>query len=245
MKAGCGCSPLSFPIPFISPIPSFAGLTGESIFIIFAGIMVFDLLRAMLVGVIVALPVGPILVMVVQRTLCHSRKCGWTLGLGAATADTVYAAIGLLTVGLIRGFVQAHEAFFLLAGGVVLGLVGFGILTRKVSFSLPEDKRELSGWVCYWEGFLSALGNPAALALVLVLLAAFGLGAGQSKAPVWALIPMVWLGEALYWRLVTRLLARYLHIGERKLRLGSKIAGWAVCGFAVVLLVRGLWMIIG
>lgn len=207
--------------------------------------MVFDLLRAVLVGVIVALPVGPILVMVVQRTLCHGRKCGWTLGLGAATADTLYATVGLLTVGLIRGFVLTHEAFFLLAGGVILGLVGFGILTREVSLSLPEDQRQLSGWVCYWEGFISALSNPAALALVLVLLAVFNLGDGQSKAPVWALIPMVWLGEALYWRLVTRLLARYLHIGERKLRLGSKIAGWAVCGFAVVLLVRGMVMIIG
>ena len=39
-----------------------------------------EILRALLVGVIAAVPFGPILVMVVQRTLCHGRKTGLMVG---------------------------------------------------------------------------------------------------------------------------------------------------------------------
>ena len=52
-----------------------------------------EFLKALLVGVIAALPVGPIFVMVLQRTLCHGRKAGVVVGLGAATADAIFATV--------------------------------------------------------------------------------------------------------------------------------------------------------
>jgi hypothetical protein len=51
-------------------------------------------------------------------------------------------------------------------------------------------------------------------------------------------------GEAVYWILVTRLLSRYVRVGNRTLRFGSKVAGSLVFIFALVLLVRGGLMII-
>ena len=62
---------------------------------------------------------------------------------------------------------------------------------------------------------------------------------------IWILIPMVGLGEFLYWTLVTWLLARFLRINEKTLRIVSRVAGGLVCVFAVVLIVRGLIMILG
>ena len=206
--------------------------------------MITELLKALLVGIIAAVPVGPIFVMVVQRTLCHSRRKGAMVGLGAAAGDMVYAAVGLLTLELIKGFVLSHQAIFLLAGGVIIGAIGAGMFFREVSLTLPEEKRKLSDWTCVSQAFISTLSNPAALATMLALLTAFGLGAG-SDAPLPLLAVLIGAGEALYWLVVSGLLAHFLRIGERTLRIVSRVAGALVCVFAVVLLMRGILMLIG
>ena len=206
--------------------------------------MALELLQAMLVGVIAALPVGPILLMVIQRTLCFDRRSGMMVGLGAAAADTILAAVGLLTLELIQGFIQAHMVVFLLVGAVVLAVVGVGIFTRELPVPLPGEERQVSYWLCWWQAFLTTLTNPAALAIIMTLLAAFGLVSGGFSAPAWLLILMVGAGESLYWFTMTFLLSHYLHISGRTLRRGSKMAGALICLFAVVLLIRGLVMII-
>ena len=206
--------------------------------------MLISILKALLVGVIAAVPIGPIFVMVVQRTLCHSRRAGVMVGLGAAAGDMVYGGVGLLTLELIKGFVLGHQALFMIAGGLIIGAIGVSMLTREVSLSLPEEKRQVSDWACATQAFASTLSNPAALATMLALLTAFNLGTGAGEAPLPLLTLGVGAGEALYWALVTWLLARFLHIGERTLRTVSRVAGALVCVFAVVLVVRGILMII-
>lgn len=204
-----------------------------------------EILRALLVGVIAAVPFGPILVMVVQRTLCHDRKTGLMVGLGAAMGDMVYAGVGLLTLELIKSFVLDHEGFFLLVGGLIIGVIGAGMCFREVSLSLPADKRQVSAKSCVLQAFTSTLSNPAALATMLALLTGLRLGGGASTTPIWILIPLVGLGEFSYWTLITWLLARFLRINEKTLRIVSRVAGGLIFAFAVVLVVRGLMTLLG
>ena len=207
--------------------------------------MLVSFLKALLVGIIAAVPVGPIFVMVVQRTLCHRRRAGVMVGLGAAAGDMVYAAVGLLTLELIKEFVLGHQALFMIIGGAVIGAIGVSMFFREVSLNLPEEKRQVSDWSCALQAFVSTLSNPAALATMLALLSAFGLGTGESWVQLPLLALLVGVGEVLYWCVVSWLLARFLKIGERTLRIVSRVAGALVCAFALVLLVRGLLMIIG
>ena len=204
-----------------------------------------EILKALLVGVCVGIPVGPILVMVVQRTLCHGRKHGIMVGLGAAAGDMLFAAVGLLTLTLVRSFVEAHSAWIMLIGGILIALIGVGMLLRRVSVELPPDRRNLSPWACTAQAFVSTLSNPGALAAMLALLSVFGLGAGSTQLPSVLLAPVVGLGEWLYWLLVVFLLARYIRMETRTLRILSRIAGVLVCIFALVLIVRGTVLIIG
>ena len=203
-----------------------------------------EILKALLVGVIAGIPVGPILVMVTQRTLCHGRKAGVMVGLGAATGDMLFAAVGLLTLSLVQRFVEEHQGVIMLLGGVLIALVGVSMLRREVSVALPPDRKDLSGWTCYLQALGSTLSNPAALALILALLATLQVDGGALGVPDVVLAPVVGAGEWLYWLLVVYLLARFLHLSTRSLRILSRIAGALVCVFALVLVVRGLVMII-
>ena len=206
--------------------------------------MLLEILKAWLAGFIVALPIGPIFLLVVQETLCHNRRAGRMVGLGAAAGDMVYAVLGLLTLELIKNFVLEHQGMFMLVGGVIVGLIGIGMFHREVSVDLPASERQVSDWSCVLQGFTGALSNPGALAAMLALLTVFRLGTGPSRTPLWVLALMVGAGEVVYWTLVTRLLSRYVRVSGKTLRFGSKVAGSLVMVFAVVLLVRGGVMII-
>ena len=204
-----------------------------------------EILKAMLVGVIAGVPLGPIFVMVVQRTLCHGRKAGVMVGLGAAAGDMLYAAVGLLTLSLVERFVEKHQGLIMLLGGVLIALVGVSIFRREVNVELPPDRRNLSPWTCALQAFVSTLSNPGALALILTMLATLKVGGEALGVPDVALAPAVGAGEWLYWLAVVYLLARFIHLDTRTLRTLSRVAGVLVCVFALVLIVRGMVLIIG
>ena len=204
-----------------------------------------EILKAMLVGVIAGVPLGPIFVMVVQRTLCHGRKAGVMVGLGAAAGDMLYAAVGLLTLSLVERFVEEHQGLIMLLGGVLIALVGVSIFRREVNVELPPDRRNLSPWTCALQAFVSTLSNPGALALILTMLATLKVGGEALGVPDVALAPAVGAGEWLYWLAVVYLLARFIHLDTRTLRTLSLVAGVLVCVFALVLIVRGMVLIIG
>ena len=204
-----------------------------------------EILKAMLVGVIAGIPLGPIFVMVVQRTLCHGRKAGVMVGLGAAAGDMLYAAVGLLTLSLVERFVEKHQGLIMLLGGVLIALVGVSIFRREVNVELPPDRRNLSPWTCALQAFVSTLSNPGALALILTMLATLKVGGEALGVPDVALAPAVGAGEWLYWLAVVYLLARFIHLDTRTLRTLSRVAGVLVCVFALVLIVRGMVLIIG
>ncbi len=205
--------------------------------------MIITILKALLVGVIAAIPIGPIFVMVVQRTLCYGRSCGRMVGFGAALGDTFYAAVGLLAVTLLQGFIERNAAWIMIVGSVLVAWIGVGMLTRSVTVSLNDDDGKMSPWVCFGQGAVSTLSNPLALGVMMALLAMFGLGS-DIRHPI-LLAPCVGLGECIYWFVLAAVLARYLKIDTRTMKYMSRIAGAAVCVFAVVLLVRGILMLTG
>ena len=198
-------------------------------------------LKALLVGICAAVPVGPIFVMAVQRTLCHGRRAGMMVGLGSAAADMVYAAVGLLTLSLVQRLVEDYRGALMVAGGLLLTVIGVSIWRRRVSLDLPEGERNVSGWSCALQAFGSVFSNPAALATMLALQALFGLEG--TSCPL-LLVVGIGLGEALYWAAVVYLLSRFLRIGSRTLQILSRVAGALVSLFGLILLVRGILMII-
>ncbi|HMV28929.1 MAG TPA: hypothetical protein PKE23_06055, partial [Anaerolineales bacterium] len=60
-------------------------------------------LRAFIIGISIAAPVGPIGVLCIRRTLANGRLAGFVSGMGAASADMVYGAIAAFGLTAITG----------------------------------------------------------------------------------------------------------------------------------------------
>ena len=201
--------------------------------------MTIELIKAFLVGIIAALPVGPILLMVIQKTLCGGKAAGIMTGLGSAVADMIYAAVGLFALSAIQRFIQEHDSVITVLGGGLLLVIGIGIFFKKIDFGNKTQDGAVKLGSYAMQSFLSVLANPAALAVMLGLLSAFGF-ASSGQLPLPLIVLAVFAGELLYWVLIVLLVGGKLKLNEKVLTIVSKTAGAGIGVFALVLLVKGL-----
>jgi threonine/homoserine/homoserine lactone efflux protein len=87
--------------------------------------------KGILIGFAIAAPLGPVNLLIVQRTLTKGRRIGWLSGAGAAIADGLYAALAVYGLTLMSGFLASNGRAFTLVGGIVLGALGLRIALMK------------------------------------------------------------------------------------------------------------------
>ena len=205
--------------------------------------LIASIAKSFLTGICAAAPAGPVAAMVAQRTLSGGRKAGLACGAGSAMADTLFAAVGLLTIGLVKDLVDRYAGWLCLCGGALLLAIGVvmalspnkGVGDRAMR--VPAGKKTLAGYAL--QTFFSAIANPAALGVMMVLLAFYGLDA--TTVPVWLALPLVFAGEFCWWTVMTSVFLKL----ECALSAGSvsramKALGVAVAIFGAALLVKGL-----
>ena len=202
--------------------------------------MVADILIALLVGIVVAVPVGPVLLLVVQKTICKGRLAGMLTGLGSACIDTLYAAIGLYALSFVEDFVSANSAVLLILGGALVMLLGTYMAFSRPKVTLGDGNSTSSLFNCVLQAGGSALSNPGAIAVMLALLTFMNLDVASLEAPVWAVLAAVFCGELLWWDAVTIMLTRFLKLQERTLVRLSRIAGGAIAVIGVFLIIKGI-----
>lgn len=204
--------------------------------------MGMELTRAFLAGICAAVPAGPVLLLVLQKTLGRGRAAGILTGLGSAFADTLFAAAGLFTLSLIDDFITRHESLIMEVGGLLILLIGLRIFLKgkEIHPAGTDENSGLSLFGCTLQAAGTALSNPAALAYMLGLLSVLGLVAGGIKAPVWAVLAAVACGEIAYWTALTLAVSRWLHLNDRTLVIVGRIAGAGIMCFGVVLAVKGI-----
>lgn len=201
--------------------------------------MIIEVLKSLLVGVCAAAPVGPVLIIVLQRTLCHGRKAGVAAGAGSAAADTLWATLGVFALALVQGFVNEHQGLIMAIGGAIIGAIGCAMFFKDSSSSIEKEAAAPKAGFAL-QTFGSAMSNPAALAVMLALLAMFKLDAANATIPVWLVLIGVFAGEFCYWLVVTFLVSRFLKVTAKTLKIISKIAGAAVIGIGIFLIIKGL-----
>lgn len=196
------------------------------------------LLKGAIIGFSLAAPIGPVGIMCIRRTLTHGHLRGFVSGLGAATADSVYAIVAAFGITLISNFVTEHEYSIRLIGGILLVLLGFR--TLLVHPKEREPKNGLNGHAsAYVTMFLLTFTNPMTLFAFAVVFAGIGAGSAVGNTLTASfLVAGVFLGSATWFLFITTA----VHVYKDKFKLwGLKvvnvIAGSFILLCGIVILV--------
>ena len=206
--------------------------------------MLIEIPKAFLSGFLAAAPIGPVLVLVVQKTLCHSRRGGLMASLGSALIDTAYAAVGLFALGLVKDFISRNQSLLMIAGGFVVSIVGLVMLLKKVPDSTEKGSAKTGTGLSFtFEAMLCALSNPGALFFMMALLALTGLNAATLTVPLPLVLLSVTAGELTYWTVVTFLLTRFVHFKPEMLARVYRYFSIALMALGIAVLVRGIFIL--
>lgn len=207
--------------------------------------MLLELIKAVLIGIIASVPIGPVSLLVMQRTFCHGRMAGFAAGVGSAVIDTLYALASLFALMLVQDFINAHQTWIMIIGGLLVAGVGYAMLRRKPIRELKVAETSKAKAVRYaFEAAGCALANPGALAYMFALVALFHLDLGEAVTPTWLIVLAVFAG-ALCWWFSFAFAADKLRSNFKISTLNriNKLAGVAVIIFGLVLVVRGIILI--
>ncbi len=152
------------------------------------------LLQGLVIGLGIAIPVGPIGLLVIQRTLAGGFRPGFLSGLGAAGADAVYGAIGGFGVGWATALLLDWQVAFRLAGGLFLAWLAWTTFRSRPAEQAARPARGGN----FLSTFLLTMANPAT---ILSFAAIFGgiLPQGGAGPDAGFLVAGVALGSTLWW----------------------------------------------
>ena len=158
----------------------------------------FDLLKGIAVGIVIALPVGPVGVLCVRRTLFQGPSFGFISGLGAATADTVFGIIAGFGLTFVRDFLLGYQDWFGAAGGVFLLYVGVKALLAGGEAE-PEPVEEEALFAAYASTFALTITNPVTILAFAAIFARVGVREGAGFLDTGLLVAGVFCGSLLWW----------------------------------------------
>lgn len=180
-------------------------------------------LKAFVIGLSIAAPVGPIGVLCIRRTLVFGRGVGFASGLGAATADAFYGAVAAFGLTFVqRFFVQNARPLHLIGGGVLL-LIGLRtMLAKRDAVVIPGDGApRVAGLLpAYASTLLLTITNPMTIisfaAVFAVIAPAGGLDSGSAAVTVAG----VFSGSAAWWLVLSA------GVGAVRRAAGATLLGW-------------------
>ncbi len=199
-------------------------------------------LKGLVVGFIIAAPVGPIGVLCAKRTLTIGRRAGFFSGMGAATADSFYGFIAAFGITIISDFMIGYLFWLRLAGGTLLCIVGVRTLMTelKEELGVPKTAKRFAGM--YTSTFFMTLTNPMTIFSFAAVFTGFGLATASSMHSAGLLIVGVFLGSGLWWLVVIMVVSIFKkHIMVHELQWLNKIAGLIIAGTGVFALVSLRW----
>ena len=191
--------------------------------------------RGMLIGLMVSVPLGPMGVLIIQKTLQKGALAGFIYGLGAAFADLFYATVAVFGLGFVVNLIQSHELLLQILGGIVLIIIGLIIYFRNPLKQIRMRKRVSKKGLLgdFATLFFLTVSNPVTIVVFMAVFAGasvFG-DAPSFKIELFVLAGIL-LGGSLWWYTLSTL----INIFRKKFRLRVLITINRISGILITIL---------
>lgn len=200
--------------------------------------------KGIIIGLLISVPLGPIGIMCIQRTLNRGYMSGFVSGLGAAAADIIFAVIAGFGLSIIINFIEEKHIYFQILGGIFVLYIGYRIFNTNPVKQLRLqrlNKTRLSQ--DFASVFLLTLSNPMAIFLFIAIMAALKVANDLlSIFEIFILTAGIAGGSILWWFTLASISNRF----RKRIRLKSiwwlnKITGSVVFLFGLVVILS-VWI---
>ncbi|HPF52154.1 MAG TPA: LysE family transporter [Draconibacterium sp.] len=198
-------------------------------------------LKGILIGILATMPLGPVGILIVQRTLNRDRLTGFYSGIGAVLSDTFYASLAGFGLVLITGFLNRYEFWFHMGGAFVLLILGIFIMLSHPERFAPKKTKKRKSPLKYIAGtFMIAFANPYIIFWHLAIFSGFGIVLSiDNPKEAFVILTGFLFGDLLWWFVLTTLINLTRKWFNLKILLWfNRIAGLLIILFVIGFLVH-------
>jgi threonine/homoserine/homoserine lactone efflux protein len=158
------------------------------------------LLKGMLVGIVIAIPVGPVGILCIRRTILDGRLAGLFSGLGAASADSLFGIIAGFGLTVISDLLFDYQDWLRVGGAAFLLYVGINALLADPLARSRSDSDPEGLFGDFASTFALTMTNPITILSFLAIFGAIGFtGTEATLLHAAVLVAGIWLGSFLWW----------------------------------------------
>lgn len=158
------------------------------------------LLKGMLVGLVIAVPVGPVGVLCIRRTILDGRLAGLFSGLGAASADSFFGIIAGFGLTVISDSLFYYQDLLRIGGAAFLLYVGTTSLMSDPDARRRSDDQPEGLFGDFASTFVLTITNPVTILSFIAIFGAIGFTGEQATLlHATILVAGVWCGSFLWW----------------------------------------------
>jgi threonine/homoserine/homoserine lactone efflux protein len=194
-------------------------------------------LRGLVLGFLIAAPVGPIGILCIRRSLSMGRMAGLLTGLGAATADGFYGCVAAFGLTVLSDLLVSQSFWLRLMGGLFLCYLGVKTFLAKPAEDAAAPEHRGTSLSLYISTVFLTLTNPLTILMFAGVFAGSGLAIAGDYGAATLLVAGVFLGSTLWWFLLSFGASLFrAKITGSNLRLLNQISGLILLVFGVIAL---------
>lgn len=199
--------------------------------------IIYILPRGLAIGALISAPMGPIGMLIIQRTLSKGRWPAFFTGIGAALSDLLYCLLAGFGISFITDIIERHQFALQVFGSVVFAAFGLFLFRKNPTRSLKAA--EVDGrnfWGDFISGFFLTVSNPLILFFIIGLFARFNFILPEYEIfhYIWAYIT-IFGGAIVWWYLVTFFVSKLRsRFNVRSLWLVNRIVATILIAMAVI-----------
>jgi len=187
------------------------------------------------------MPVGAVAIMSVQRTMNGGLWAGFSIGMGAALGDFVYATIAGFGITFISDFLMKNRLWLALGGGVFLIIIGYKIYTSDTVKQIRTQQRISKKHMAndFVSSFLLALSNPVTVLGFTGYFASFGIISDSTRTLfIIFLLTGIFIGATAWWFGISLTVNKLKNrISLRNLVTVNRVAGILVLVLGIILII--------
>lgn len=206
--------------------------------------MLENFLKALIVGLGASIPLGPVGILCIQKTLSKGRNSGFSVGLGSSIADTFYASLALLSLAFIQSWLYENKLWVMIVGGIIIALFGIRIALKNPVKQIRQPKQGTKKHVQdLLQGLLFTITNPGSLVLLLALFAFVRIDINQHENhTVSVLLAGVFTGTLTWWSILsTSINAFRKKFRLRQLLYINRISGTVIAVLGLISTMEGIY----
>lgn len=209
--------------------------------------------RGLVIGIMVAAPVGPVGLLCIRRTLQKGLFVGFSTGFGAAFADAFFSLISVLGVTAVTALVNDYKDLIYVVGGAFLLFIAWhtwhdkprqvdtGDVERRY---LSHVKAAGGAFKAMLTSFIITITNPATIFGVMAVIATFG--NLQSRSETAAIISGIFCGSSLWWLMLSGGVSLIRHkFNDERVMVINRITAAFLAVIAVGAFGTGIWHFLG